>query len=366
MKTIFKMLVLAIVGAFTFSSFGFSASSGSLTAIGLGLLSPKSEASSAYSGLDLSEINAQLGAYARKYDKKIWSMVTREISLENYTRKVSGVSHQYVVPNATTSSILQPFQQGFTPKGGVKLNARVNSVQHFKADLIIDNLHELWQSHLDYMADESKTRDKWPFIPWVINENVVPKIIEEMAFNAVSGEYVAPVAGTPGASAASVDGMLTVISDEITATNITPLTTGIIAEANIVDKVDGFIDDISADNPKWKRMIKNILMSDDLVTMYKRAREDQHGQNMDYKGMEVENKVKVRGSNIYLVGIPEMNGSQRMIATYDGNLLTMYDKIARPNGLDVQLEKRDVCLLMDAKRGYGFGTYDGLFVNDQA
>ena len=312
-------------------------------------------------GLDLSLLNAQLGAYMRKFEKDIWRLVTKDIEFEKYMRKVSNVTDEYVISTGSMSEVLQPFQSTWTPKGTTTFDPRINKVRQIKADVLIDNIDDIYRTYLAYLADEDIDRSKWPLVRYIVEQLIVPKMRAELAELSVNGKYAAPTPGTPGASIDSVDGILTIIDDEITASNLTPIVTGAMNQSNIIDKLEvDFYDQLPSEIQK---LPGQIFVSENLRKTYWRAYRNEYGGNTNYTGTE---KVFLDGTRKELVGIPEMNGSQRIIHTTPGNMLLMYDKIYTPNNMQVQLEKRDVILLTDFKRGYGFGTLAEVFVNDQA
>lgn len=366
MKNLVKVLLVAFFGALTFSVFGMNPFLGSSLAVGGSLLIPQ-QSSALRAGIDLSAINAQLGAYMRKHEAKVWPGLFKEITLEKFMTPVMGIKSQYVSRGAKMGKVLQPHQKQWTPKGDIEIDAKINSVQHIKADIVIDNLDELFDSHAAEFADESVERDKMPFIPWLVKENILPGIKQEMAYNSYNGIYLAPTAGTAGASEDSVNGLAKVIADDITATNLVPITTGVISASNIIDLVDDFIDYLDA--TPYGKFVTNILMADDLVRMYKRAYKLEFGTSLDYKGMgsfDGLNIAPIDGSSKKLVGVDDMNGSQRMVATWNGNLIKMFNKVNTPEKMYTDLDKRDVILYTDFFRGYGYKHYRGMFVNDQA
>lgn len=314
-----------------------------------------------YNGIDLSDVVSQLGNYVRKYEKQIWRLATQDITLENYMTKVSGVTDEYTSTVGTISELLQPYQKAFTPKGEAKFIPRTNKVRQIKIDYIIDDIDDIYRTYLAYLASEGLKRTEWPMVKYIVNELMVPQIRDEIAEMSVNGEYAAPTPGTAGDSLESTDGVNTIIANEITATNLTPIVTGSITQANIIDKIEQeFVDALPT---RYKKLPEPIIMAEELKAMYWRAYRGEFGGNSNYTGKE---RVFVDGTKKEIIGIPEMNGSQRMIHTPKKNFLCMYDKLLTPNKFEVQPNKREVIVMSDFKRGYGFRTLDMLFVNDQA
>jgi hypothetical protein len=311
-------------------------------------------------GFSLTDINAALGAYARKFESKIMTGIFNKIQLENYCRKVSGVTDEYAIKSATQSDVLQAFQHAWTPKGTTSFHALINKVRQIKIDYEIKEIDDLYKSFAAEMADETKIRSKWEFVKWIVENQIMPKIAEEMDYNSYNGVYTAPTPGTAGSSVGSVDGFKTVIEGLITSADITPVATGAITPTNILDKVESFVDDLPA---KYRNMKAPILMSSTNARRYWRDYRANFGGNSDYTG---KNNLKVDATNKMIIGIDAMEGSDRFIHTPKNNMLVMFDRIDNISKLETQLDKRVINLLGDFKRGYGFGDLNLLYVNDQA
>jgi hypothetical protein len=311
-------------------------------------------------GFDISEVVSQLGAYARKYEAQIWTEVKRGLVFEQYMRKVPNITSQYVMTASSNTEFLQPFQKAWTPKGSVDFKPRINSVNQIKIDYLIENMNEIYDSYLQFLVDEKKLPNQQPFVKYIVDNHIIPSITEELDLISAKGVHATPTPGTAGASIACTDGILTIVADEITATNLTPITTGVITATNAVDKVELFNDTLPS---KYSEMSGNIYMSKTMEKFYKRDYRNTFGLTND---QNAKNQTKIDATNKVIVGLECFEGSQRILFTPDNNMLCMYDQILTPTNLDIQLEKRNVNVLGDFKRGYGFGTLETVFVNDQA
>lgn len=345
-------------------SYGFNpVSSGAVGVIGFGFV--KLPTNSLAAGLDLSAIVSEIELHFRKFNNVIWTNIMKGVDFEQYMRPVSGVKGEYVNTNAVRSTFLQPFQKAFTASGDITLTPYKNYARRIKMDVLIDNLHELFDTYLaEVFVDETKTPDNYPFIRWFVDNHVIPGVQEEMNAISVKGEYAAPTPGTPGASLESTDGVFTIVANEITAGNLTNvITTGAMTSANVVDKLEQFHKDMPAE---WKKIAGPIFMAEDLLEMYNFAYRDDKGM---FPSIDVNNPVnRLWGTNKTLVGLPDLNGSQRIMFTptgANGNLLKLYDSLMMPTPT-FQLFERSVKVLGDFHRGYGFQSLDAVFVNDQA
>lgn len=311
-------------------------------------------------GFDLSAFQATLGSYMRKWDKTISKIIFQDLELEKYMTKKSGIMDEWVSAGSSVDEILQPHQCGWTPKGTVSVNARINKVRQIKIDLTLSCLDDLYTSWLGFMADETKQRKDWPFVKFVVMEHVIPKIKEELDYNSYNGVYAAPTVGTAGNSIDTVDGLGTIIASEITAGNIVPIPTGVITSTNIVDRVESFIDSLPH---KYSNLSAPILMSKTNERRYWRDYRNNFGGNNNYNG---QNNLQVDATSVKIIGVSAMEGSDRFIHTPKGNLQVAFDKIYTPNILNVDTDKREVNIFGDFKRGYGIADLNKIFVNDQA
>ena len=361
-QSILKIALLFIMGFLIGDVSGMDgATSGGVAVAGSAMF--KKEAGTAYAGYDISEVTSQLGNYWRKYEKSIWRMITTDIQLETYTRKVPGITDEYVTTKSEHSELLQPFQKAYTPKGDVAFVPRINKVRQLKIDYTIDCMDDLYKSYLHEMANESEvSREKWPLVKYIIQMHIIPGIREELETMSGSGDYAAPIPGTPGAMIDGADGFLTIIADEILATNLVPIATGAITQANAVDRIEFFNDSIPS---KYDKMPGIIFCSPTVAKFYKRDYRNEFGSTND---QAAKDNLTIDGSKRILVPVDAFAGSSRLLYTPSGptgNMITMYDKIYALNNFSIQLDKREVIIVGDFKRGWGFGTLDNVFVNDQ-
>lgn len=311
-------------------------------------------------GVNLTDLNAALGAYMRKNSNLIFSRFFRGIQFESFMTPVAGIQDEYTHANSNSTELLQPFQCQWTPKGEISFSGFVNKVRQIKMDYNLGCIDELFQSYIGFLAEEGVDRKQWNFVKFIIQEEMLPKIREEIDEMSWKGVYAAPTPGTPGASLDSTDGVGTIIVNEITATNIVPIPTGAITASNILDAVETFVDTLPLN---YRNIKEPIFMSSTNARRYWRDYRANFGSNNNYSGKD---NLKVDATSKDIIGIDAMEGSDRFLHTTSKNLIKMYDKIILPNGFEVQKDKREINILTDFKRGYGFKRLDEVFVNDQA
>lgn len=314
-------------------------------------------------GLDLTNVLADVTNYFKYYNQKIWVQIQKDLMFEKYMKSMPNQKGTYVATSSSRTSFLQAYQHQFTPAGGVALTPYSTPVRRIKMDVLLDNLDTLFGTYLhEMMVDETKTIDNYPFVTWLMNNHIIPGIQEEIELLSIKGEYVAPTPGTAGNSDESADGIFTIIANEIAATNLTNIiTTGAINATNVVDKLEAYHKDLPAE---YKKLAGPIFVAEDILVMYKYTFRDDKGLLLNVE----QPTVRLWGTNKELVGLPDLNGSQRILFTptgTNGNIVKLFDKLLMPTP-QFQIVDRDLKILGDFTRSWGFDTLDAVFVNDQA
>jgi len=314
------------------------------------------------SGIDVTQIVADLGKYLTvpKTATDIWRRLFSGLELSPYLRKIGGQTGKYVGMSSSTTEVMQPFQSGWTPKGTTTFTPFINDVFRSKVDFLIDNIDEIVGSWLIFLHDETKDRKDWPLVKYIVEFELIPRIIEEQNVAMCRGVYLAPTPGTAGDAIDTMNGLQTIITDQITATTITPIVTGSVSASTGVDRFETFADGIDS---KYSDKGGVILCSKTLERYYKQDYRATFGSTND---PAAKNNTALDHYNIKIVGLEGWGTSQRMVFSQNGNLLHLYDKIFTPSTFQVQADKRDVILLADWHAAIGLNTLDGVFANDQA
>lgn len=308
--------------------------------------------------LNVTPLNTDLGAYYRQRKNEIMQKLYANEDARKLFTVVTGVQDEYVMTELEVQEMIQPYQSGWTPKGEVKFKPETIKVRPVKVDFPFTpkKLEATW---LGYLKTNGSKPEEYPFVQYIY-EQILVKVAREVNNVTINGVYVAPTTGTAGSAAAAFNGLLKVVTDAITASKITPITTGAITSSNVVDKIEAIVDGIPGDQ---RSQPLTMLMSPTLRTMYFRKRRGDFGSNIDYKAGE----EMVDFTNVRIVSPTYMNASQRVIVTSPNNLLLLEDGVNEEENIIVQANRRELELMMDFKRGVGFGIIDGMvWTNDQA
>lgn len=373
MKNFFKfstsMLLLFV--AFAFGSMAGTAFdingtvTGSLFVVG-GLIA-NNPINSLASGISLAGVNpvdivSDLSKYMaiESNQMNFFRQLRNGLELAPYLKSIGNQRGNYVGVSSSTSELLQAFQQGWTPKGTTSFVGYNNPIFRLKMDYILDNIDTVVDSWLFFLSDETKERKDWPLTRYIMEMELLPKVIDEMNTAMCTGSYVAPTPGTAGTAAQSMNGILTIVANEISGGDLTPIVTGSISAANAVTRFETFMDGI---NPLVANKGGRILCSTTVARFYKKHYRSLFGATNDQLA---KNNLKMDEYNVEIVPINGMGTSQRLVFSQEGNLIHLYDKLVSPSGFNIQQDKRNVAIFTDWHCAVGFQSLQGIFVNDQA
>lgn len=366
MKAFFALLTLSVAylfGAAIGFQTGFNPTHSGLVALGLFAIS-KVPSGVARSGPDVASVVAQLGQYITVNKKQIWAKIRQGIELHQYMTGVPNVTGFYAEMSATTTELHQAFQKGLQFKGNPSIEAFKNQNYHVKIDALLDELDKLWDGYLVHLTDETTERKNWPFVQFIIETALIPKMIEEINDMSCRASYVAPTPGVAGPYMESMTGLFTLTTNLVTAGALTPIVVGAMNTTNGVSKVEAFLDAIPE---VYKKKGGQIFTSVGKRKAYTRNYRDIYntsGLKEDRSQVFVDDENKIQ-----VIGLTGAGAANRMIFV-PGNpkekLIHMYNKIAVPDRLEVQATGRDLILLHDRWDGVGYKNLDGIFVSDVA
>lgn len=310
------------------------------------------------SSIDITELATNLGAYHREHRDLIFSDLLLDEDFTQDLNVMDDVTDELPLPNLNLIDLTKPANPAvFSPTANaVVFGSRTLKVRGIKVDLLLipQVLEKTW------LGKMKKASDPWdmPFEAYIMNY-INSKITEEIRLASLyKGVYNA--AGVTPTD--NFNGFLKLIADEITAATLTPVVTGAITSANVINNVELTYDNLS-DAVKAKPTIMKV--SPTIFDWYIRKYRVDYGKNIDYSGM-AKGKVTIDGTMCDIVREPGLSGSQRLIVTLKDNFVYGVDST---NGysLDVQKFDRSLKVLIDFKAGVQFSQITGgvLAVNDQ-
>lgn len=308
--------------------------------------------------LDLAQLASDLGAYYRDKKQEVLAKMYAAEDMRKYFQVVSGVQDEYVMTEMLFDELTQPYQKAWTPKGTGTFSPEILKNRPVKVDFTLEPkaLEATW---IGYLKTNGSSHEEYPFVQYIY-ERIIEKVARELNYTTINGVYAAPTPGTAGAAAAAFNGILKIVTDAITATKITPTATGALSTSNIRTKVEQMVDALPTEHRDQELVM---LMSPSWARAYFRLNRTDFGANIDYKAGE----TTVDFTNVKIVTPQYMNGSSRMIITPAANLFLLEDGVNEQEKMIVQANRRELEVMMDFKRGVGFGIIENyVWTNDQA
>lgn len=301
-----------------------------------------------------------------QYSPDIKSALRQELEWErNLVPRVSP-KNTYTVPNVTIGEILQQYQWKFTPKNDVTLDGLSWKLQKIKIDILFtaEDLEEFWDSWMVEWHEIGLDEVEWSFPRWIYQNQILPKVLEEMNYNAYWGQYVAPTDNVAGVSINTVDGYKKHIEDAILAGDLTALSTGAFADSTIVNQLESWCDQLPI---PYRNKAGKIYMSDTLATKYWRNYRDLFGTGNSNEN-NANNELRIDRTRKMITPVNSMEGSDRIIffPEVTKNMFWL-SRRNMPTYPSIRWKSTDVRVLKGTAefyRGYGFAYWDHLFVND--
>lgn len=324
-------------------------------------LLPLQKAGIAFSALSITGLNTALGAYFRKDKSVLITKMLLGMNIDDRMEVWDDCKDEVPLPNLTITDLVKPANNTtFQPaSNALGFGARILKVRPWKVDLQIvpADLEKSWLGA--YKKKGSDVYDM-PFEEYVM-KHIIEKVQENIRLKALfKGSYNGS-GTTPGAI---MDGLLKIVADEVTATNITAITTGATTSSNVVTNIETTFDGLGE---AYKSVPTVILVNPTMFTWYKRKIRADFGSNLDYKGMPLM-ETPLDGTLATIKSEPGLGTSGRIIVTPKENIVYGVDTIGEENNIKSQEFERTIKLMIDAKSGINFKRIDAdlLAVNDQA
>jgi hypothetical protein len=324
--------------------------------------------------LNLTALNANLGAYCRENSDKLFADMLLDLDgslARTGITVLDDIKDEYVLPNLNVGDIIRPGDYtAFTPRAGaLEFGSRTLKVQPAKGDLMIypQEFEKTWLSHNRRGKGTYKDWVDVPFYQYII-EQVMKTVRKEVRLATWRGVYNA--GGTTWV--ATCDGVLKKLTDAVTATQVVEVVTGVVTAANVLNAVEEVargLGDAYASEPGV------VVVSRTLFNWYISIKESDAGRSLSINELSGgtngagQAQIYVRGTNLRLVMEPALGASQRIIAMTENNLHAGTDTLSEINQIDFQKFNRGIKMLLDFKWGVEFAlinqAHKPIAINDQ-
>ena len=310
-----------------------------------------SPGSVAFTAISITQLTAALGAYYRANKQILTTEMLLGSNIQQRYEVMDGVKDEMPLPFLEVADLVKPANDlEFQPTvNALKFDARILKVRNWKVDLLIvpNALEKTW---LGQYYQKGSANYKLPFEQFVMNY-IIAKINENLRLQSTFRGVYNATGSTP---LDVFNGWLKLIADEITKGTITPVVTGVITQANVVDKLLSVYDGLGeaykgvpTEMPvnatifdwytrKFAPVLNTSLVATDSAASMKRA---------------LLNEFPLSGTNCVLQREPGLGTSQRVHVTTKENRVYGCDSIGEENNIRAQEFERTIKLMVDAKSG---------------
>lgn len=269
-----------------------------------------------------------------------------EIVLDMHTKPLTKVKGKYPQAHTLLSDVVQGFSAEWNELGAMQIAHKILKDYHQKVNFAIIPSEILSTYWAELYAEDKKPEDM-PISKYIIENELLPKVIDNMATLSVKGEFDAARLDEFGYSMDGIEKILSNLHAAVAGADHTPFKIPISAltDSNIVDQLTIWERKLPA---KLKGKIKKLFMSENNAERYILQYEEQFGQN------KFQNDVlKTRLGKREIVAIPGME-TDDIFATTENNFRRLIDVFDAPQITDVQKQDYKVKIFMEFWKGYDF------------
>lgn len=298
----------------------------------------------------VADIKTEYGAYyiaGGQNEQRLKRLLLFGRETVKHASKVKTEDTVYRLSQSKISSLVQPFQKAFTPKGDITFTPNPIQLFNMKVDLDLypDEIKNSW---LAFLESGNLSRKDWPLVRYIMEVHMIQRIEDDMERNEYyKGVYKAPTTGTAGANGESMNGLEYLLKNNAGINHVT--LGGALDPSTIYDQLETFFDKVSEEYqntqmiigvaPKWKRAF---LKDKRTLGYYDISSSKEINDTLDFSPAKV-------------VGLPSMIGSDDIWATPASNFLHVTRYGENSSKFKVEESKRCVSIMTDWWEGLGFG-----------
>jgi len=298
--------------------------------------------------LTIDDIVKDADTYLPTNTELIAATINRmDIALDQHTKPITKVKGLYPQGAALITNVVQGFAAVWNDMGSIQIDHKIlkNYRQKVNFGFTPD---EVQSSYWAYLYEENKKPEDMPITKFVVEQMLLPKVVDDVAFLSIKGVYDAGDLGTFGKSMNGLEQILVDLFAAVPGTDHTPFKIPLTAltDGNIVDQVTSYERQIPS---KMKSKITKIFMSENNLERYIMQYETQFGQNQFQ-----QDKMKTRIGKREIVGLPGLE-TDDIFSTIDANFVRLVDFFdGKPAITDVQKADYKVKYFMEFWKGYDF------------
>lgn len=282
-----------------------------------------------------------------------------ESTLDKHTTPLTKIKGQFPQGATLLSNVVQGFDSVWNEMGAAQIEHKILKNYHQKVNFALVPA-EILASYWAVLYAENKNPEDMPISKYIIETELLPKVIDDMAHLEVKGVYDAANLDVFGNSMNGIEQIILELFTEVPGAGHTPFKIPLTAltDTNIVDQVTAFERTLPS---KAKSKVKKLFMSENNAERYQIQYEEQFGQN------KFQNDVmKSRLGKREIIALPGME-TDDIFATIEGNFKRLIDVFdGKPALTDVQKLDYKIKFFMEFWKGYDFLINELVYVSNFA
>jgi len=307
------------------------------------------------SSLDLTQLNTTLGEYCRtNKENLLQDILVDNVSFQHMT-PMAGVKDEEPILDLDMGDLIKPYSKTWDPLvDKINPNPRIMKVRTLKVEVELEPL-KYEKTYLGHFMKEGTSVENLPFEKFLMDK-IAQKAKEQVETKGVFKGIYDSVGTTP---ASTMDGLNKIVADEITASNITPLVTGVITESNAVESLESLFETVPEE---WRLAPFKMFVSPQIKHWYNKDYRTKYGSVSHNSEFD---KKFIEGTNCEIVASPGLNGSQRLHLTPAWNIFWGTDLVSDMGTVSVERSHWTLDIMMSFKVGVQIGALKYYWVNDQ-
>ncbi len=314
--------------------------------------------------IEISDLITEYGAYYTKgseNESRLYQLLYHDAETDKLLTPILSDDTFWKTAKASIDRVLQPFQKAWTPISTATFTPL--AVEQFRMKIDFE-LHpdEIYASWLGFLRSNSFDRKEWPIVRYLTEELLLKQGKEDWETNEVFyGVQADPTPGTAGAASTSINGIRFLRNYHINTTGrIEPFVGGAVPTdaSDFLAYVEAFADDIDI-RYAMKKMV--IAMSPTKAKLYGRGYREVRGKDTDFEKNQMST---VDQTNLSVIGLPSMVGTDIMFCAPKGNLIKLMPETVNVNEMKVENIDRQVKMYTDWSAGVGIIMPEAFFTND--
>lgn len=297
--------------------------------------------------ITVSQVQSEMNGYVEENRKVVSTQIQGGLinPLSKYCKTLTKINGEYPSFHSVLGHVVQGFSNEWTELGTVQMKHKLMKSYKMKVNFGFKP-SDILGSYLAKMYEEGKELIDNPISKYIIEEELIPQVSDDVDSLVISGQYDATKLDEFGFA---MDGIETVVKNNLTNTDnpYYKIPVDAFTDTNIVDQITVFERNLPK---KFKGKMKAIFMSENNAERYSLRYDDQYGQNNKVNG--ANNKTRLGKRDV--IGLAGLSDDV-VFAFPDKSLVELMDIVENPATItDVQKLDYKVKVFMEFTLGYDF------------